>query len=102
MGDLSINFLLLEEKIMFKSHLIKSNQSPEEKLSRYLWSTGFALDYSVTVLAAKMCTNFHEHSMYIKFLWASYRNMYLLSYLSKDDSKFPITDQMQNRNFRGV
>jgi hypothetical protein len=29
----------------------------------------FASDYSATVLAAKICINSHEHSMYIIFLW---------------------------------
>jgi hypothetical protein len=28
----------------------------------------FAPDYSATVLAAKMCTNSNQHSMYIRFL----------------------------------
>ncbi len=40
-----------------------------EKYSRYLWSTDFAPVYSATLLAAKMSTNFKEHSLYIRFLW---------------------------------
>ena len=33
---------------------------------RYPWSTSFVPDYSAIVLAAKMCTDFHEHSMHVK------------------------------------
>jgi hypothetical protein len=29
----------------------------------------FTPDYSATVLAAKICTNSHEHSMHIRFIW---------------------------------
>ncbi len=31
MGDLSVKFSAFKEKIMIKSHLIKTNQSPMEK-----------------------------------------------------------------------
>ncbi len=40
-----------------------------EKLSRYLWNTSFAPDYSATILVAKLLTNCHEHSIYILFQW---------------------------------
>jgi len=53
-----------------KKSLDKVNpQSPNKKQNRHLWSANFAPDYSATVLAAEMCTNSHEHSMYIRFLW---------------------------------
>jgi hypothetical protein len=37
-----------------------------EKVSRYLWSTSFAPDYSATVLAAKLCT-YSNYYIYIRF-----------------------------------
>jgi hypothetical protein len=55
---------------MFKSYRIKSNHSVRKK--NYLETNGipvFATDGSTTVLAAKMCTNSNEHSMYVRFLW---------------------------------
>jgi hypothetical protein len=59
---------------MFKSHLIKSNQRDIRKKQvdpcRYRLET----DKSATVLAVKMCTNFHEHSMYIRCLRRSEKN----------------------------
>ncbi len=79
-------FLPLKQKIVFTSHLIKSNhKSTKEKLSRYLWSTRFAPDYSTTVLAAKMCTNNpHEHSLcrldFHKWATAFYRHTYPFPY----------------------
>ncbi len=58
MSDLSVNFLLFKgEKFIYMSLNKIRPQSPMEKLSRYLWSTSFAPDYSATGLAAKMCTN---------------------------------------------
>jgi hypothetical protein len=30
---------------------------------------------STTILAAKMCTNSHEHSLYISFLWNEWQNI---------------------------
>jgi hypothetical protein len=59
MSDLSINLLLLKEKIMFKSYLIKSNQSPMKNELDTNGAPVFAPSYNATVLAPKMCTNFH-------------------------------------------
>ncbi len=61
-GDLSVNFVFFREKIMFKSHKIKSNFRVlrKNKVNAY--------DYRPTVLAAKMCINTNEHSMDIRFL----------------------------------
>jgi hypothetical protein len=58
---------------MFKCHLIESNHSPKQTKSRHLWSTSFAPDYSATVLAA--CTNSHEHSRYVRFLWDCHKKL---------------------------
>ncbi len=56
MGDFSERFLLNKEKIMVKSHLIKSNHRVLIKiLSTNLWSPCFAPDYVITVLVADMC-----------------------------------------------
>jgi hypothetical protein len=50
---------------MFKSELIKSNY---RFLGKNKVDTYGAADYSTTDLAAKICTNSNEHSMYIRFL----------------------------------
>ncbi len=58
MSDLSVKFLLFNgEKYVQKSLNKIIPQSTKEKLSRYLWITSFAPDYSATGLAAKMWTN---------------------------------------------
>ncbi len=70
MGDLNVHYYFFKEKIMFKSHQIKSNHRVLSKNEVY--SNGlpvFAPDYMPTVLAAKMCSNSNEHSMNIRFLW---------------------------------
>ncbi len=60
MGDLSVIFYFLKEKIMFYKSLNKIKpQSPKENPP----------DYSATVLVAKLCANSHKHSVYIIFLW---------------------------------
>jgi hypothetical protein len=48
---------------MFTSHLIKSNHRflRKNKADTY--------DFSATVVGAKMCTHYHEDSMYFRFLW---------------------------------
>jgi hypothetical protein len=49
---------------MFQSHLIKSNHRVLKKNEVDTYgATVFAPDYSATVLAAKMCSNFNEHSL---------------------------------------
>ncbi len=63
MGDCSLNVLLFKEIIMFKCHLIK----PQGPKKGYLGSTIFTTDY-ITVVETKICTNFHEHTLYIRFL----------------------------------
>jgi hypothetical protein len=55
MGDSSVIFYVFKEEILcLKSPDKIKPQSPKEKLSRYLWTTIFAPDYSATGLAAKM------------------------------------------------
>jgi hypothetical protein len=45
MDDLSVTFVLFEEKILSKIHIIISNQGVlRQTKSRYLWSTCFAPD----------------------------------------------------------
>ncbi len=64
MGDLRVIFCFFKEKIMYKSHEIKSNHRVLRK--KYLETYGasvFAPDYIATVLAAQMCTNSIEHNM---------------------------------------
>jgi hypothetical protein len=69
MGDLSDFFYFFKEKIMFKSHYEKSNHRILMKNEvDPCGAPVFAPDYSATVLAAKMCTNSNEHSIYIIFL----------------------------------
>ncbi len=55
---------------MFKNPKIKSDHRAQRK--NYIDTTYgapvFAPDYSTTVLAAKMCINSDEHSIYIRFL----------------------------------
>ncbi len=63
MGANSLNALLFKEIIMFKCHLIKP-QSPKKV---YLGSTIFTTD-CITVVETKICTNSHEHTLYIRFL----------------------------------
>jgi len=54
---------------VLKSHQRKSNHRvPRSKEVDTYGAQVFAPDYSATVLAAKMCTNTNEHSMYIRFL----------------------------------
>ncbi len=54
---------------MFKNHYIKSNHRVLRKKEVDTYGPPvFAPDYSATGLAAKMCTNSNEHSMYNKFL----------------------------------
>jgi hypothetical protein len=55
MSDLSLNFLLFKEKIVFKSHQIKSNHKVirRNKVDTY-GAAIFAPDYSATVLAAQI------------------------------------------------
>jgi hypothetical protein len=54
---------------MFKSHYEKSNHRILMKNEvDPCGAPVFAPDYSATVLAAKMCTNSNEHSIYIIFL----------------------------------
>jgi hypothetical protein len=66
----SINFLLFKEKIIFKSHLINSNHRfPRKNKVDTYGAQVFAPDQSAAVLAAKMCTFSHEHSMDIISLW---------------------------------
>ncbi len=69
MGDFSVIFDILKEKIMFKNPQIKSNHTVLMKndvnVHRPLV---FASDYSVTGLASKMCT-LNAHSVYVIFLW---------------------------------
>jgi hypothetical protein len=43
-------------------------QSPKENEVITYGAPVFAPDYSGTLLAADMCNNFNEHSMYIRFL----------------------------------
>jgi hypothetical protein len=54
---------------MFDSHLIKSNHrvTRKNKVDTY-GAPVFAPEHSAIALAAKMCINFHEHSMYIRFI----------------------------------
>ncbi len=69
MGDLRAHFFLfLKETFMFKSHLLQSNHRFLSKNKVYTYRAPvFAPDFSTAVLAAKICTNSHEHSMYIRF-----------------------------------
>jgi len=57
MGDLSEIFNVFKEKIMFKNHQTKTNQSPKEKEVDTNGPPVCAPDYSATGLAAKMGTN---------------------------------------------
>jgi len=67
---MNVIFLFLREKIAFKSHRIKSNHRlPRKSIVGTYGATVFAPDFGTTVLAAKMCTNSNEHSMYVRFLW---------------------------------
>jgi hypothetical protein len=69
MGDLSKCFTFLKDKIIFKSHKIKSNHRVLRKNEVDTYgSLVFAPDYSNTGLAAKLCTNSNEDSIYIRFL----------------------------------
>jgi hypothetical protein len=67
-GDLSVFFYFLRRKLCEKSlNKIKSQSPWENKVDTY-GATLFAPDYSANVLAAKMCTNSHKHSIYIRFI----------------------------------
>jgi len=69
LGQFECIFLyFLNEKMMFKSYLIKPQNHRVLQKIKY----SFACYYSVTVLAVRKCTNFHEHSMYIRFLCFAY------------------------------
>jgi hypothetical protein len=69
MGDLSVNFLLSREKIMFKYHLIKSDPWVLQKNEvDPCGPTVFAHDNNSTVLETIIGTNSNEHCMYIRFL----------------------------------
>ncbi len=74
MSDLSVFFSFLKKKILFKSPLIKSDHRVVQinKLDPY-GKPNFALDYSATLSAAKMCTNSNEHSMHIRFIWSKHK-----------------------------
>ncbi len=62
---ISVYYFLFEEKIMFQSHKIKSYHRVLRKNKEDTCGASvFAPDYSATVLAAKMFTNFHKDSMY--------------------------------------
>jgi hypothetical protein len=52
---------------VFKSHLIKSNHRVIEKNKVDAYGAP-ALQMIITLQFAKMFTNSHEHSMYIRFL----------------------------------
>jgi hypothetical protein len=55
---------------MFKSYLIKSSHEVLRKIKVEAYGAPvFAPDYRATVLATKMWTKSHEHSMHIRFLW---------------------------------
>jgi hypothetical protein len=74
MGNLSViffSFLRGKLHLKLKSNLIKSNHKVLRKNDVDTFEAPvFAPNYSATVLAAKMCTNFNEHFMYIKSLWS--------------------------------
>ncbi len=55
MGDLSVNVILFKERIMFKSHLVKSDRRVLRinRLDIYAEPV-LSLDYSATVSAAKL------------------------------------------------
>ncbi len=73
MGNLSVIFSFFKGKITFESNLIKSNHPVLRKNDVDTFEAPvFAPNYSATVLAAKMCTNFIEHSMYIRSLWSQH------------------------------
>jgi hypothetical protein len=70
MGDLIFHFLLFEEKIIFKSYLIKSSHIVPRKNKVHTYGElVFAPYYSATLLVAKIGSNSHVHSMYVRFLW---------------------------------
>ncbi len=57
MGDLSVIFYVFKEKIVFKNHKLKSNQS----LKKYAHTYGtpvFAPDFNATVLKAYLHVRF--------------------------------------------
>jgi hypothetical protein len=54
---------------MFKNHQRKSSNRVLKKEEDTYGSPVFAPDYTTTGLAAKMCINPNEQSMYIRFLW---------------------------------
>ncbi len=66
LGDLCVIFLLLKEETRFKIYLIKSNHRVLRKNKVDIYGASiFVPDNCATVLAAKMFTNSHEHSLYI-------------------------------------
>ncbi len=56
---------------MLKSHVIKSNN---KVIRKNKVDTYGAPNYSPTVVADKMCTNAHEHPIYIRFLCQKLKN----------------------------
>ncbi len=52
-------------------YMILNSNCKAQRVSKYVEYRGrskyFIPDYSTAVLAAKMCTNSNEHSMYIRF-----------------------------------
>jgi hypothetical protein len=54
---------LREAQKIWKSRVLRENE-----VDTY-GAPAFVLDYSATVLAAKVCTKSNERSMYIRFLW---------------------------------
>ncbi len=70
MGDLIVFCYFLKQKIMFKSHQIKSNHRVllKNKVNTYKAQV-CAPNHSTTALAAKMGANTNQESMYIIFLF---------------------------------
>jgi hypothetical protein len=71
---LSVIFYFLKEKIIFKSHEIKSNHRVLKNEVDAYGPPVFTHDYSATDLTAKMCTYSNEHSMYIRSLKCNHVN----------------------------
>ncbi len=62
MGDLRVNLLPFKEKLVFKSHYIRSKHRVPRKNKVDTYGT-FAPDYGTTHLATKMCMNSNEYSV---------------------------------------
>ncbi len=68
MGDLSVIFIIFKEKIMFKSHLIKSDHRVLRKNEADTYGQPvFAPDYSAPGLATKMWTN-SQWAFYVYYI----------------------------------